>query len=491
MSSRTTTDVLIAGAGPTGLLLAGDLAHAGVAVTVLERRTDASNLTRAFAVHARTLEELDVRGVAAELLQTGQRVSALRAFGAVDIDLSRLPSRFPYLLVTPQYETERVLEHRAKALGAEIVHGAEVVALRQDDAGVDVDVRSPDGAVHTRHAAYLVGTDGVHSAVRHTLGLPFPGHAAVRSVMLADVRLTETPKHTLSFNGVSAGFAFIAPFGDGWYRIIAWDRHRQLPDDAPVDFDEIREITRKVFGTDFGMHDPRWLSRFHSDERQAPHYRVGRVFLAGDAAHVHSPAGGQGMNTSLQDAANLGWKLAAVLQGHAPQALLDTYEAERHPVGRMVLRGSGALLRLAAMRSAPLRAIRNVIGQTAVRLGPVGGRFAGAVSGVAIAYPAPRGAHPLTGRRAPDVRLAGDGPARLYEALRSGRFVLVARNGVAALPERLADRVDVVAPAGPGTPAMLVRPDAYVAWAADGGNADGLADAATRDPLATIIGDFT
>ena len=474
MSPRT-TDVLIAGAGPTGLLLAGDLARAGVAVTVLERRTDASNLTRAFAVHARTLEELDARGAADELIATGRRVGSLRLFGGVGLDLSRMPSRFPYVLITPQYETERVLEDRARTLGAEIMHGAEIIDLRQDDDGVEVDVRSSDGAIDTRRASYLVGADGVRSTVRKAIGLPFPGRSAVMSVMLADVRLTEPPADVLTVNGVGDAFAFLAPFGDGWYRVIAWNRHRQLPDDAPVDLEEIRAVARKALGTDYGMHDARWMSRFHSDERQVPRYRVGRVFLAGDAAHVHSPAGGQGMNTGLQDAANLGWKLAAVVRGRAPERLLDSYEAERHPVGRMVLRGSGGLLRLTLLRSGVLRALRNVSARALLKAGPIARRMAGAVSGVGIGYPAPRGAHPLTGKRAPDVRLAGDGPARLYQALRSGRFVLVTGADAGTTPG-----VDVVTPAAGTSIAMLVRPDGYIAWAADQADDGTLAAAAAE-----------
>ncbi|WP_344959702.1 FAD-dependent monooxygenase, partial [Actinomadura miaoliensis] len=354
-----TRDVVIVGAGPTGLMLAGDLAAAGIGCTVLERRAGESPLTRAFAVHARTLELLDARGVADELLATGTRVGHLALFGSAALDLSGLPGRFPFVLVTPQYETERVLAERARAAGAEIVEGAEVVDVRQDPDGVDLVVSTAGGA-HTRRAAYAVGCDGVRSTVRRALALPFPGRSVVRSVMLADVRLADPPREVLSVGAVGDAFAFLAPFGDGWYRVIAWDRHRQPPDSEPVDFDELRATTRRALGTDHGMRDPRWTSRFHSDERQVPSYRVGRVFLAGDAAHVHSPAGGQGMNTGMQDAANLGWKLAAELKGWAPPGLLDTYHDERHPVGRAVLRGSGALLRL-VLRAAPaLRAARTV-----------------------------------------------------------------------------------------------------------------------------------
>src|SRR5258708_21870925 len=191
----------------------------------------------------------------------------------------------------------------------------------------------------------MVGADGIHSTVRRALGLPFPGKPVVRSVMLAEVRLTQPPPHALTVNTSGDAFALIAPFGDGWYRVIAWHRRNQPPEDTPVYLAEVAEVARQVFGSDYGMHDPRWMSRFHSEERQAPRYRDGRVLLAGDAAHIHSPAGGQGMNTGIQDAANLGWKLAATVQGWAQPGLLDTYQTERHPVGRQVLRTSHPLLR--------------------------------------------------------------------------------------------------------------------------------------------------
>ncbi|GGV32862.1 FAD-dependent oxidoreductase [Actinomadura cremea] len=482
---RPTGNVIVVGAGPTGLLLAGDLAAAGVGCTLLERRPEeVNNLTRAFAVHARTLEQLDARGVAEELAGTGEHLRDLRLPGGARLDLGRLPGRFPYLLVTPQYETERVLRERALAAGAEIVHGAEVTGLRQDGTGVDVRVRRTgadtgrDGAVETRRASYVVGADGVGSTVRESLGLPFPGRSAVRSVMLADVRLADPPRDVLTVGGTGDAFAFLAPFGDGWYRVIAWNRAHQAADSEPVDFDELREVVRRVLGTDHGMREPRWTSRFHSEERQVPRYRVGRVFLAGDAAHVHSPAGGQGMNTGLQDAANLSWRLAADLHGWAPPGLLDGYHDERHPVGRRVLLGSGALLRAVLAERTWQRRLRNAGLRAATGIRPVARRLAGAVSGIDIAYPAPRGAHRLTGRRAPDVRLSGGG--RLRDLLGDGRFALVTGvndPAVAYLTRRWAGRVRHAVAGGPTRGTVLVRPDGYIAWATGETAPDRRADA--------------
>jgi 2-polyprenyl-6-methoxyphenol hydroxylase-like FAD-dependent oxidoreductase len=413
-------------------------------------------------------------GLADELIGTGQKLDRLGLFGSVRIDLSRLPTRFPFVLITPQYETERVLEQRARSLGARILGGHEVTGLTQDAGQVRVDVRTADGSTHTRQASYLVGCDGAGSTVRHALGLPFPGQSVLRSVMLADVRLASPPPDTLQIDAVDAGFAFIAPFGDGWYRVIAWNRHREVPDTDPVDLDEVREITRQALGSDFGMHDPRWMSRFHNDERQVPHYRSGRVFLAGDAAHVHSPAGGQGMNTGLQDAANLSWKLAAAAQGWAADGLLDTYHAERYPVGRFVLRLSGGILHVALLPSGALRRSLALIGDAATHVRPVAGRAARSISGIGISYSPETGAHPLAGRRMPDVPLAA-GRGRLYELLRSGRFVLLTADDHPDGAGPWAGRVEVAARTRPRPRLILVRPDGYVAWATD------QADAARRD----------
>ncbi len=448
------TEVIVVGAGPTGLLLAGDLAEAGVAVTVLERRDGTvSNLSRAFGVHARTLEQLDARGLADELLPTGAALDRLRLFDRVQVDLGQIESRFPFLLITPQYNVENLLRDRALKAGVEIVHGVKVTDVRQDADGVSVVT-----ADTTYRASYVVGADGYHSAVRQAIGQPFPGKSILKSIMLADVRVAEEPDELLAVNGVGDAFAFIAPFGDGYYRVFAWDRRRSVPDDEPLTLAEVSDVARRALGTDYGMHDARWLSRFHSDERQVPEYRVGRVFLAGDAAHVHSPAGGQGMNTGLQDAANLSWKLAAVLRG-APDALLDTYQAERHPVGRAVLRSSGAIIRAAMLKSRIGQAVRGVVARRALSMPRIAGKLIGQLTGVGYAYPAPAGAHELVGTRAVDVPLAGGG--RLYEALREQRFVLLGDADVTGW----ADRVDVATPAVAGGLLVLVRPDGYVGWA--------------------------
>ncbi|MEU9847941.1 FAD-dependent monooxygenase [Streptomyces sp. NPDC047985] len=475
-----TVDVLVVGAGPTGLLLAGDLAAQGLSVTLVERRPHGiSNMTRAFAVHARTLEMLDSRGLADELVESGTSLSAIRFFGGLSLDLSGMRTRFPFVLITPQYEVERLLERRAGAAGVHFRHETRLTSLHQNPESdtVTAELREADGGTSALEARYVVGADGVRSQVREALGLPFPGTSVIRSLVLADVRLTEEPPGVLTVDGDGDAFAFIAPFGDGWYRVMGWDRMHQPADNAPVELDELRLVVRRALGTDYGMHDARWISRFHSDERQVPSYRTGRVFLAGDAAHVHSPAGGQGMNTGLQDAANLSWKLAAVLHGHTafPEALLDSYHRERHPVGAQVLRSSGALIRLAMARTPLQRTARAVATTVLSTFRAASDKAIGMVSGLSISYAAPRGAHPLTSRRAPDLSLR---EGRLHPLLRDGAFVLVTPVGTPT-------------PAAPAplvhaywkdnrTTALLVRPDGYIAWASDHPDPAALRAALTR-----------
>ncbi|MFF3557495.1 FAD-dependent monooxygenase [Streptomyces tsukubensis] len=460
----TDTDVVVVGAGPTGLLLAGDLAAAGVRTVLVERRPPGlSNLTRAFGVHARTLELLDARGLADELVATGLPLTGFRPFRFLTVDLTELPTRYPFVLVTPQYEVERLLERRAVEAGAELRYGTELTGLRQNADGA-VAVTADGGELTAR---YLVGADGARSTVRRRLGLPFPGGSVIRSMVLADVRLAEEPAVLPAAGTTGDTIALVLPFGDGWYRVMCWDRARQLPDTEPVGLDEIREVLTRTLGTDYGLRDPRWLSRFHCDERQVPAYRDRRVFLAGDAAHIHSPAGGLGLNTGLQDAANLSWKLAAALRGAAadPEALLDSYHAERHPVGREVIRTSGLVLRLAMARGLPLRAVRAVLAGALVALPPVTRRAIAQVTGVGIAYPAPRGAHPSTGRRVPDLALA---QGRLYELLRAGGFVLVTPAYATPVEHPGVIHAHWQTPASgrpPRDTELLIRPDGRIAWA--------------------------
>jgi 2-polyprenyl-6-methoxyphenol hydroxylase-like FAD-dependent oxidoreductase len=462
-------NVIVVGAGPSGLLLAGDLASAGIQTTLIERHVHGSDLTRAFAVHARTLEMLDARGLAEPLIERGRRVTELRVFGNAAIPISDLPSRFPFVLITPQYQVESLLEERAARAGAEILRGMEAIGLHQDADGVEVEVR--DG--EPRRAAYLVGADGHRSTIRGVLGLPFPGRTVIKSVMLADVRLATDPPQTLATNSRGHLFAFIVPFGDGYHRVIAWDASKQVPETDPVDLEELRRIVRSVLGTDYGMHDPRWTSRFHSDERQVPSYRVGRVFLTGDAAHEHSPAGGQGMNTGLQDSANLSWKLAQALSG-GPD-LLDSYHTERYPVGAAVIRSTGIMLRVAQTqtRLGFLHGVRDVVAAGAFRVPSVTRRLRRALAGLSVSYPAPPGANRLVGRRMPDIALLDPVP-RLYEALRSSQFLLVSGEGA---PKEWNKRVESVRPLRPDVPMILVRPDGYIAWASPDGT--GLREALT------------
>ncbi|MDQ0813400.1 2-polyprenyl-6-methoxyphenol hydroxylase-like FAD-dependent oxidoreductase [Streptomyces sp. B3I7] len=478
--------VLVVGAGPTGLLLAGDLALAGVPVTLVEKRPRRiSNLSRAFVLHARTLEHFDARGIADDIEATGRQLADIGLFGRLSVRLDELPSRFNHLLVVPQYEVEKVLLRRAEEAGVAFRYDTEVTGLAQDGDGVTLTVRGPGGEEEGEplRAEYAVGTDGMRSAVRQAVGLPFPGRSVIRSVVLADVRLGKEPENLLTVNANGDAFAFLAPFGDGYHRMIGWRRGRDVADTAPLGLDEVKEITRLALGHDYDMRDARWMSRFHSDERQAPDYRVGRVFLAGDAAHVHTPAGGQGMNTGLQDAANLGWKLAAVLHGHAGPGLLDTYQAERHPVGRAVLRSSGGIVRLAMAKRPWTRALRAGLTTFLDHCGPARRRLAGQVTGIDHAYAAPRGAHRLTGRRVPDVAL--EGGTRLYESLRGGRFVLVLPRGeetpgTAGREDRLAVRHWT----SPRRTTLLVRPDGHTAWAADAP----ASAARLKDILATHVG---
>ncbi|MBP2325946.1 2-polyprenyl-6-methoxyphenol hydroxylase-like FAD-dependent oxidoreductase [Kibdelosporangium banguiense] len=454
-----TTDVLVVGAGPTGLMLAGELAMAGVSCRLLERRTEEPNITRAFAVHARTLELLDARGMADDLLPRGIPVPAVTPAPRSTVDLRELDTRYPMILIAPQSGTERTLQARAKQLDVEIVRGAEVVGIEQDADGVTVKLA--DGGIE--RARYLVGCDGAHSAVRQLVGIDFAGKQYETHILLADVQLANPPEDPMFARNNADGAVIVVPFGDGWFRAIAWDRLRErAPLKEPVTLDEMRDAFHRIAGDDYGMGELRWSTRFLSERRQAEKYRVGRVFLAGDAAHVHSPLGGQGMNTGIQDAMNLGWKLAAAVQGSGAPWLLDSYESERHPVGEQVLALTDAFNKLVLGRSTVRRAMQRVAIRLITSIGRTRRAMAARLSGVGISYPRTHGDHRLTGHRMSDVDCSG---VRLYELLRQGQFVLLTKSGTLST-----DRSDVVSAthSSPTIPAaVLVRPDGYVAWAAD------------------------
>ena len=450
-----TAEVIVTGAGPTGLMLACELAMRGVGVRLLDERRDIPNITRAFGVHARTLELLDARGLADELVERGLPVTQVAPAPGAVLDLKDLPTRYPMVLMAPQSLTERVLTARAGELGVDIRYGAEVVGLEQDGGGVSV--RLADGT--TERASYVVGCDGAHSTVRRLLGIQFAGKQYQTHILLADVQLAHPPGDGLSASTSRDGVVLLVPFGDSWFRAIAWDRKREhVPLSEPVTLAEIRDAFVRIGNTDFGMREMRWSSRFLSERRQAERYRVGRVFIAGDAAHVHSPLGAQGMNTGIQDAMNLGWKLAAAIRGTAPGWLLGSYEVERHAVGAEVLKLTDAFNQLVLGRSLPRRVLRRIAITVLLNVGITQRVMAGRLSGIGIHYPRPRGAHPLTGRRIPDVDCSG---TRLYELMRDGRFVVLTRTRM-----RLDADVTVAVHADASLPeAVLVRPDGYVAWA--------------------------
>ncbi|MGR6924471.1 FAD-dependent monooxygenase [[Actinomadura] parvosata] len=468
--------VIIVGAGPTGLMLAGDLAAAGVPVKVLERRVEESNLTRAFALHARSLELLAMRGLADGLVTQGVQVPEVRPRikGRELVFNMRHPeSRFPYVLILGQARTEAALEERARGLGAEMVRGAAVVGLTQDGEGVTLTLAGG----RTERADYVVGCDGAHSVVRRLLSVEFSGRSHDTRIVLADVLLqADLPLAVNPFIG-DDGAVLLPPYGNGWFRATIWDRTRQgVPLGEPVSIEEVRDALLRITGRDLQVASMRWSTRFLSERRQARHYRAARVFLAGDAAHVHSPLGAMGMSTGLQDAANLSWKMAAAHRGWAPQWLLDTYESERHPVGRMVLRMTDLLRRLSEA-PAPVRLVRPYVAPAIINHPRVSEAARMTLSGLGVSYPVPAGVpgSPLAGTRVPDLSLViGGRAARLYDHLGDGRFVLLqaagADTGGRAVGQPWHDRVRTLDCDGPlllgKASTILVRPDGYTAWTA-------------------------
>jgi len=464
--ARHETEVLVIGGGPTGMTVAGDLARAGRQVVVLERWPSINPSSRAFVTMPRTLEVLDSRGLADELLADAGTASRINLFAGAALDLSNLPSRYRFVMITPQTVVDRALTRYAEAQGAMVLRGSEVSGLAQDRSGVTVTSR-PKGGVDSDvwRAEYVVGADGAHSTVRRLLGVEFPGKTVLSSVALADVRLSAGPDGAgLTLGTTRDCFGFLAPYGKarpGWFRSMTWDRARPLPDTDPVEEDEVIAVLGRAMGRDVGVEEFSWSSRFHCDERQVNDYRHGRVFLAGDAAHVHSPMGGQGMNTGIQDAANLAWKLDVVLSGADP-AVLSSYQRERHPVGKRVVLQSGLMMRAVTLEPAPARALRDTLAPLLSRFAPARDMIAGSFSGVTLRYPRGRDQHRLVGRRATEVPLH-EGRLTAVQREHPG-FVLVRENGAAPAPTGVPDHVVQTRRRDSG-PTLLVRPDGYIAWA--------------------------
>jgi 2-polyprenyl-6-methoxyphenol hydroxylase-like FAD-dependent oxidoreductase len=484
--------VVIAGGGPTGLMLAGELALAGVDVAIVERRaSQALPGSRAGGLHSRTLEVLDQRGIVDRFLAEGQKAQ-VAGFGSTKFDISNFPTRHPHGLGLWQNHIERILAGWVGELAVTVYRGREVTGFAQDDTGVDIDVS--DG--QRLRAQYLVGCDGGRSLVRKAAGIEFPGWDPTTSALLAEVEMTEEPE--LGIRRTPSGMHAIGKvayeindgqvvYGKGG-TVGVMITESQVGTREPT-LRDLSEGLIAVYGTDYGIHSPTWITRFTDMTRQAAAYREGRVLLAGDAAHVHSPVGGQGLNTGVQDAVNLGWKLAQVVHQTAPESLLDTYHVERHPVAARVLRNTMA--QVALMRADDrIEALRDTVSEL-LSMDEPRKRFAAMMSGLDIHYDLGEG-HPLLGRRMPDLDLVtANGPLRVFTLLHDARPVLLnlgEPGGFDITP--WADRVqpidakyvgawelpalgEVTAPT-----AVLIRPDGYVTWVGDLTQL-GLADALT------------
>ncbi|WP_343518314.1 FAD-dependent monooxygenase [Sphingomonas sp.] len=468
----TEHEIVIAGGGPTGLMLAAELTLAGVDVAIVERRATRERFgARAGGLHARSLEMLDQRGIVGRFLAEGQTYPNVGFH--VPLDISDFPTRHHYLLGLPLERIEWLLGEWAEALNVPVYRGNEVIDFV---AGADgLDVATSQGM--QLRAQWLVGCDGGRSRVRKAAGIDFPGEAASTSWLIAEVRMTEPPEP--GFREDASGRHAMSVLEDGETVGVVLAGQDALAKDAPS-LEELAGALKAVYGTDFGVHSPRWLSRFSDAARQAASYRAGRVLLAGDAAHIHSPMGGQGLNLGIQDAANLGWKLAQVAKGVSPEALLDSYQAERHPVAARVLRNTIAqgVLRLPGARMAVLG---DFVGEM-LALDEPRKRFAGMMSGLDIHYETCGEGHPLLGRRMPDLDIvAAGGATRVFALLHEARPVLLNLGEPGSLAAgRWADRVELIDARFEGVcelpvigeipkpAAVLIRPDGYVAWVGDG-----------------------
>ena len=479
--------VLVAGGGPTGMMLAAELALGGVDVLVVERRpTRDLSGARAGGLLARTLEVLDQRGVVDRFLAEGVAMQ-VQGYAYIPLDISDFPTRHPHGLALWQNHIERLLGDWIDELGVPVLLGREVVGLRQDADGVDAELS--DGT--TLRAAYVVGCDGGRSTVRRAAGIEFAGWDPTISFVIAEVSMTEAPP--VGVRREAGGIGPVDPTRpDGPYRVVL--KEPGVGHAADPTLDDLRALLVAAHGTDFGVHDPTWISRFTDACRQATSYRAGRVLLAGDAAHVHSPHGGQGLNTGVQDAVNLGWKLAQVVAGTSDERLLDTYHAERHPVAARVLQNTMAQVALTTPDDRH-DALRSAVAELLAMDEPRR-RIAGMLTALDVHYDLGDG-HPLVGRRMPDLDLrTATGPTRVFALLHDARPLLLTF-GRATVPALTpwSDRVRHVDSTTPGDEwelpvigrvpapaAVLVRPDGHVAWV---GDAD---DPSLVDALATWFG---
>ena len=475
--------VVIAGAGPTGLMLAGELALAGVDVAIVERRPDQELAgSRAGGLHARTIEVLDQRGIADRFLSQGQ-VAQVGGFAWIRLDISDFPTRHNYGLGLPQNHIERILAGWVDELAVPIHRGCEVTGFAQDNTGVDVELS--DG--RSLRAQYLVGCDGGRSLVRKAAGIAFPGWDPTISHLIAEVEITGQPEWGLRHDAL--GIHSLSRMEDGGpVRIMVTEQHPGTSGEPTLR--DLSEALIAVFGTDYGIHSPTWISGFTDMARQAAAYRDRRVLLAGDAAHVHYPTGGQGLNTGVQDAVNLGWKLAQVVKGISPESLLDTYHAERHPVAASVLRNTMAQVALLRRLDDRIQALRDTMSEL-LGMDEPRKRLAGMMSGLDIHCDLGEG-HTLLGRRMPDLDLVtANGPLRVFTLLHDARPVLLnlgEPGGFDITP--WADRVQLIDAKYAGAwelpvlgavtapTAVMIRPDGYVAWVGDLTQL-GLADALT------------
>jgi 2-polyprenyl-6-methoxyphenol hydroxylase-like FAD-dependent oxidoreductase len=454
-------DVTVVGAGPTGVMLAAEVRRHGVRVVVLERDAEPTRVVRALGLHARSIEVLDQRGLLDRFLPLGTQYPIGGFAGISKPPPAGLDTAHPYVLGIPQPTTERLLTEHATQLGVEIRRGRDVVGLHQDDDGVTVGLA--DGT-HLR-SRWLVGCDGGRSTVRRLLGVGFPGEPARREWLSGEMELTAAPEEVAAVvtevRETQKGFG-VGPSGEGLYRVVvpaegvAEDRATQ-----PT-LEEVRQRLRVVAGTDFGVHSARWLSRFGDATRQAERYRTGRVLLAGDAAHVHPPTGGQGLGLGLQDAFNLGWKLAAAVAGWAPAGLLDSYHAERHPVAADVLTTTRAQAELLSTEPGP-QAVRRLFSDL-MDLDEVNRFLIDRTTGIGVRYDLGDG-HRLLGRRLRDIALTR---GRLYALMHAGRGLLLDQTGRLSVAG-WADRVDHVVDVSEelDVPAVLLRPDGHVVWVGD------------------------